>query len=175
MRELGVTHTVGVEGYRPLFEEALRKKLQDDIVECDVREISNHFKPDQFDACVALDLIEHLAKEDGLKLLGSMERIAKKRVILFMPSGFLPQHHTENDDLQAHLSGWEPSEMRLLGYDVIGLLGPKHLRGEYHVLIRRPTFFWGAVSFIAQCFSTKNNPEKAAAILCVKNVNHIKK
>lgn len=168
MRELGVARTVGVEGYRPFFDQAKRENLQDDLVECDVREISRHFEAKQFDACVALDLIEHLPKADGLELLRSMEAIAKKRVILFTPNGFLPQRHADNDDLQEHLSGWEPGEMRKLGYEVVGLLGPKTLRGEYHKLKNRPAAFWGIVSFFAQCFSTKRNPERAAAILCVK-------
>src|ERR1041385_6608685 len=93
MRDLGVSRSVGVEGYRPFFEEAKREKLQDDLVECDVREISKHFQPGQFDACAALDLIEHLPKADGLELIRSTETIAKKRVVFFTPSGFLPQRH----------------------------------------------------------------------------------
>src|SRR4051812_42663442 len=35
MRDLGVSRSVGVEGYRPSFEEAKREKLQDELVECD--------------------------------------------------------------------------------------------------------------------------------------------
>lgn len=171
MRELGIPHCVGVEGYRPYFETILREKLQDKVIECDVRDISKHFQPKQFDGCVALDLIEHLPKEDGLKLLQSMEAIARKRVVLFTPSGFLPQRHAESDDLQAHLSGWEPEEMRKLGYEVIGLLGPKKWRGEYHKLKNRPIVLWAMMSFFAQCLSTKAKPEKAAAILCVKHLD----
>lgn len=170
MRELGVPRCIGVEGYRPYLEIIKRENLQDEVIECDVREISKHFQPRQFDGCVALDLIEHLPKADGLELLRSMESIAKKRVVLFTPSGFLPQRHSDSDDLQAHLSGWEPEEMRKLGYEVIGQLGPKKWRGEYHKLKNRPLAFWAMMSFVAQSLSTKNKPEKAAAILCVKRL-----
>lgn len=168
MRELGVNRTVGVEGYPPFIEEARKKNLQDELIDCDVRDISKHFQIHQFDACIALDLIEHLTKEDGLKLIQSMEKIARKRVVFFTPSGFLPQKHAVNDDLQAHLSGWEAKEMKNLGYEVIGLLGPKKLRGEYHKIIKRPILFWGLLSMIMQFSYSKSHPESAAAIMCIK-------
>jgi SAM-dependent methyltransferase len=168
MRYLGVPKSVGAEGYAPAFEEAKRQGTHDQLVKCDVRNLSSEFKAGQFDACVALDVIEHLTKEDGLKLMADMERIAKKKVIFFTPSGFLPQRHASSDDLQEHLSGWEASEMERLGYRTTGALGPKSLRGEYHLLKRRPAFFWGTVSLIRQLMWSKSHPAQAAAILCVK-------
>jgi len=168
MRYLGVPQSVGAEGYPPSFEEATRQHTHDRLVKCDVRGLSSQFKAGEFDACVALDVIEHLTKEDGLKLMADMERIARKKVIFFTPSGFLPQHHTNSDDLQVHLSGWEPSEMERLGYRTTGALGPKSLRGEYHVLKRRPAVFWGTVSLISQLAWIESHPAQAAAILSVK-------
>lgn len=170
MRELGVARSVGAEAYRPSIERALKEKLQDEIVETDIRQISKHFTPKQFDACVAMDVIEHVNKADGLELMRSMETIAKKRVVFFTPNGFLPQRHAANDDLEEHLSGWDPVEMRGLGYQVIGLLGPKKLRGEYHSLKNRPAAFWGIVSFASQLLWTHSHAESAAAILCVKDL-----
>ena len=168
MRQLGVPQSCGAEGYPPSFQEAKRQNTHDQLVQCDVRELSKHFQPRQFDACIALDVIEHLTKADGLKLMADMEKIAKKRVIFFTPSGFLEQHHARNDDLQEHLSGWEAAEMERLGYRVTGQLGPKNLRGSYHVLKRRPAIFWGLVSLLGQCTRSKFHPDEAAAILCVK-------
>ncbi len=170
MRQLGVPQSVGAEGYAPSFLEAKRQNTHDQLVQCDIRELEKQFQPRQFDACVALDVIEHLTKSDGLKLMADMEKIAKKRVIFFTPSGFLPQHHASNDDLQEHLSGWEAAEMEQKGYQVTGLLGPKSLRGEYHALKYRPAAFWALASMAGQFLSSKNNPAKAAAILCVKNL-----
>ena len=170
LRQLGVSHCVGIEGYRPAFEEAQRRKTQDEIVHGDVRELTRHFRPGQFDACIALDVIEHLTKPDGMKLMQAMEVIAAKKVVLFTPSGFLLQRHATNDDLQEHLSGWEAAEMKRFGYDVVGLLGPKSLRGEYHALKKRPAIFWWMVSLLGHYFSTKYRPENAAAILCVKTI-----
>jgi Methyltransferase domain len=171
MRHLGVPHPVGAEGYLPSVEQARANNTHDEMVLCNVSELAGRFQPGQFDACVALDVIEHLKKPDGLKLMEDMERIAKKRVVFFTPSGFLPQGHTDSDDLQVHLSGWEPAEMEEHGYEVIGLLGPKKWRGEYHMLKKKPAAFWGMASLAAQCLWSKRHPATAAAILCVKKLS----
>jgi hypothetical protein len=173
MRQLGVPQSCGAEGYAPSFIEAKRQNTHDQLVQCDVRELSKHFQPRQFDACIALDVIEHLTKPDGLKLIADMEKIAKKRVVFFTPSGFLEQHHASNDDLQEHPSGWEAAEMEQLGYHVIGQLGPKSLRGEYHVLKGRPAAFWGLISLLGQCTRSKFHPSEAAVILCVKTISAV--
>ena len=170
MRQIGLPRLVGIEGYEPAIEQARRLNTHDEIVQGDVRELARYFRPGQFDACVGLDVIEHLAKEDGLKMMKAMETIAAKKVILFTPCGFLPQRHAANDDLQEHLSGWEPDEMARYGYRVWGFLGPKKLRGEYHALKRQPRILWAVVSLMGHFWGTHHHPEKAAAIMCVKNV-----
>ena len=168
LRQMGAPSLTGIEGYEPSFEEATRLNTHDQLVLGNVTELNRHFQPGQFDACVALDVIEHLQKPDGLQLMRNMEGIARKKVVFFTPSGFLPQGHTDKGDLQPHLSGWDPDEMKRAGYEVIGLLGPKSMRGEYHVLKGRPRAFWGVISLLGHCFWTRWRPEKAAAILCVK-------
>lgn len=168
LRQLGVAHCVGLEGYRPAFEDAQRLNTQDEIIFGDLRNLSHHFKPGQFDACIAMDVIEHLPKADGLKLMREMELIAKQKVVFFTPNGFLPQKQADDSDLQAHFSGWEAEEMKGHGYHVLGMLGPKQLRGEYHMLKRRPKIFWGLASTVDQIFRIHRRPEKAAAILCIK-------
>ncbi|MDR3413535.1 MAG: class I SAM-dependent methyltransferase [Anaerolineaceae bacterium] len=168
LRQLGVPNTTGFEGYHPDFEKAKLQKTHDAIVEGDARKLTSYFKPKQFDACIALDVIEHFTKEDGLKLMQDMEKLAMKKVIFFTPKGFLPQRHSADDDLQVHLSGWEPAEMKGYGYEVTGQLGPRSLRGEGHILKRRPAVFWGLVSWFCQVSWTKWHPDQAAAIFCVK-------
>ena len=171
IRELGIERSVGAEGYPPSVEMARSLKTHHDFVECDVRAIGQHFQADQFDACIAFDLIEHLTKDEGFKLIADLERIARKRVVFFTPSGFLPQGNTESGDLQAHHSGWTPEEMKKLGYHVAGHLGPKKLRGQYHRLKYRPALLYGPVSLVGQILWTKWSPENAAAMLCVKHLD----
>jgi SAM-dependent methyltransferase len=173
MRQLGVPVSAGIEAYQPSFDDAKRRHTHDRLIHGDIRNLTTYFQQRQFDACVALDVIEHLDKRDGLKLIREMEGIARRKVVFFTPSGFLPQRHCAADDLQEHLSGWEPDEMRRFGYHVIGLLGPKGLRGESHVLKRRPAIFWGLASLLSHLAWTRWQPERAAAILCVKDITGV--
>lgn len=167
LRDLGLSNTTGIEAYEPAFREAERLKTHDHLVFGDARNLDRWFEPRQFDACVAVDVIEHLRKEDGLRLMRQMEQVALKRVVFFTPSGFLPQGHRVPGDLQSHLSGWEPREMKAYGYQVSGFLGPKRLRGQHHLLIR-PSLPWGLVSLFGHFLWTRYHPEAAAAMLCVK-------
>jgi SAM-dependent methyltransferase len=66
------------------------------------------------DAAICLDVIEHLEKCDGWDLLKQLERVARKLVIVFTPSGFMPQ---EGDrPWQKHLSGWTAEDLEGVGY-----------------------------------------------------------
>src|SRR5690242_19457312 len=68
MRFLRNTHTVGVDGYCPALEEARSHGTHDEYFLGDVTGISELFPTRKFDACIALDVIEHLHKEDGWRM-----------------------------------------------------------------------------------------------------------
>jgi Methyltransferase domain len=169
LRVLQGVHLVGVDGYGPALEQARRLRSHDEYFLRDVREIGELMRSRRFDACVALDVIEHLEKEDGLRMLRSMEHLAARRVIIFTPNGFVPQQ-SQDGNLQEHLSGWTPEEMRALGYRVVGMYGPKRLRGQHARIKYTPRPFWVLVSLAAHYLHTRAHPEKAAAILCLKDV-----
>ncbi len=170
LRFLGLEHSVGIDGYAPDLEKAKNRQTHKEFVLGDIRELPQKFKSKQFDACVALDVIEHLPKEDGYKLIESMQAVAKRRIIFLTPNGFLPQRSQERDDLQQHLSGWSADEMAKLGFEVVGMLGPKSYRGEFHRLKKTPRLFWAVMSLIQQLLVTRGNPAGAAAILCSKEL-----
>ncbi len=169
LRFLPRAHLTGVDGYAPSLEQARKAGTHDDYFLGDVRKIGELFAGKKFDACVALDVIEHLPKEDGWRMLESMERLATRRVIIFTPNGFMPQK-SKDGDLQEHLSGWTAEELRPRGYRVLGMYGPKHLRGEYHQVNRQPRAFWVAVSLLTHYLRTRTRPEQSAAIFCVKEL-----
>lgn len=66
-------------------------------------------------AITCLDGIEHLQKEDGLKLIALMEKKSDRQII-FTPLGdwLIEEVKTENPD--SHKSGWQPEEFEALGY-----------------------------------------------------------
>ncbi|MBM4148906.1 MAG: class I SAM-dependent methyltransferase [Lentisphaerae bacterium] len=170
LRFVECRHLVGMDAFQPDLDRARAGGTHDEFVFGDGREAGRLFGAGQFDACVALDFIEHLTREDGLKLLKSLERIARRRVVVFTPNGFLPQKPVVSGDFQEHLSGWTVGDMEALGYRVIGLAGLKWLRGEGHRLRLRPHAPWALVSSFTQHAWCRNHPRLAAAILCVKDV-----
>ena len=71
------------------------------------------------DTVFALDLIEHLTRADGERLLAQCQRLARQQVVVFTPLGFMPQDYDEGDRdgwglhgarWQRHLSGWTPED-----------------------------------------------------------------
>lgn len=169
IRFLHANHLVGLDGYKPALQEAQGNRTHDEYFLGDVKRLSEVFPERRFDACVALDVIEHLPKEEGWRMLEAMEQVANRRVVIFTPNGFVPQK-SKDGDLQEHLSGWTADEMRARGYRVFGMYGPKKLRGEYHRIKYQPRAFWVLVSLFCHYIHTRSHPEKSAAIFCVKNM-----
>jgi SAM-dependent methyltransferase len=163
-------HLVGVDGFAPAIEQARAARTHDEYALGDIKKLLELFPSTRFDACVALDVIEHLPKDDGWRLLDAMEKLAKKRVVIFTPNGFVPQHSNDGD-LQEHLSGWTAEDLRPRGYEVFGMCGPKSLRGEYHIIKYKPRAFWALVSLVTDYSYTRRHPESAAAILAVKTLS----
>src|SRR5215472_4311584 len=62
MSYLSGLHLVGVDGYPPAVEEAKSRGTHDEMVLGNVSQVGELFRERRFDACVALDVIEHLKK-----------------------------------------------------------------------------------------------------------------
>lgn len=81
--------------------------------------IIEKFADKSVDSIFLLDVIEHIEKETGKKILAQCERIARQQIIIFTPYGFMPQHvdHETKDawglsgnSVQEHISGWTPKD-----------------------------------------------------------------
>lgn len=162
-------HCTGVDAFVPSIERSRAKGIHNAYVQADVLKIGELFDPQSFDIVVALDLVEHLEKQDGLCLLDMMEKIAKKKVVIYTPNGFLPQGDRESNPWQVHLSGWTAEEFRQRGYTVMGVNGIKSMRGEFAKPKWRPWFFWAFISDLTEPF-VKHKPEKAFQLLAIKYI-----
>ena len=99
----------------------------------------------QFDLIVAIDLIEHLTKSDGFKLLYEIDRVSKHSSIIVTPNGFVWQPPAVNNWYNAHISSWTVKELSILGWtDITGLIGLKHFWGPYSLPKNKPsnTLMW---------------------------------
>lgn len=135
--------------------------------------ICNIKLPEKFDAVIMLDVIEHLEKKQGRKILAKAEKWANKKVIVFTPNGFLPQKSALYP-FQNHLSGWTINEMKKRGYKVYGMGGLKFLwkiqkktTEEFADIRFKPRIFWRAVVELTNIF-VYFFPACAFAIFCVK-------
>jgi predicted TPR repeat methyltransferase len=162
-------YLVGVDAFAPAIEKSRALGIHDKYFLMDALQIGEYFSPKSFDCVLAFDVVEHLNDRDGLNLIGQMEKIARRKVVLSTPNGHLSQGEYYNNPWQRHLSGWTAGRMRSLGYQVMGIQGLKFLRGELGHIRWRPYHFWLMVSLLTQLFTT-TRPDWAFGLLCVKEV-----
>jgi 2-polyprenyl-3-methyl-5-hydroxy-6-metoxy-1,4-benzoquinol methylase len=112
---------VGVDIHDKYFEH-IESSVPYAVIKYDVRKLEEIFVPNSFDVVIALDIIEHLEKDESLKMIEACEKIARKAVILETPEGFIPQDMDIQghgaDEWQTHRCGWEVKELESMGYQV---------------------------------------------------------
>lgn len=110
---------VGVDIY-PTYFEHIETDVPYVVIRHDVRNLNEIFLPKSFDIVIALDIIEHLEKEESLEMLRQCEQIARKAVIIETPKGYVPQNMDilghGGDEFQTHRCGWEITELETMGY-----------------------------------------------------------
>jgi hypothetical protein len=113
---------VGVDIYEAYFER-IEADVPYVIIKHDVRRLRDIFMPKSFDLVLALDIIEHLEKEESLRMIQDCEAIARKAVILETPRGFVPQNidilGCGGHEFQTHRCGWEVEELEQMGYKTV--------------------------------------------------------
>lgn len=161
--------TTGIDAFEPSIERSRADGIHANYVLGDILSIQERFGPNAYDTVLASDVIEHLPKEEGYKLLDRMESVASKNVIVFTPNGFLKQGEYDKNPYQVHRSGWSVSDLAERGYKVIGVGGWKPLKGEYGKMTLKPWRFWFFIADLTQHFVRKR-PEKAYQLLAIKDV-----
>ena len=160
---------VGVDAFPEAIEASRTRGSHDELIELDVRRLDEQFAPRSFDAVVAIDLLEHLERTEGLELLAGMERVARQRVVVFTPNGFVEQGPREANPFQVHRSGWSATDLESLGYRVTGIHGLRVLRGEEASIRFRPERVWSLASDLTQPV-VRRVPRLAFHLLGVKEV-----
>ena len=153
--------------FLPYLKESRRKKIHDSYILAEMSQLC--IKPKSFDCVLGLGLLEHLEKKEALKLLELMQNIARKKIIINMPNGFLRQDAFDGNIYQKHKSGWICEDLRRLGFSAYGFFGLKSLRKEYGKLRYRPRPLWFIISELTQVFTFKI-PQYAAEIVYIKEL-----
>jgi len=160
-------YAVGVDIFSPYIEMNRAHPIHSEYLQADIFDID--FPDNSLDCAILLDVIEHFDKDNFLKFLPKLQKIAKK-IIILVPNGFIQQEMYDDNDHQEHKSGWTFDEMSELGFDCVGLNGLRILRGEHAVARIKPLFLGELLCGMTRPFLF-NKPKLAFHLFCVKN-NH---
>ena len=90
-----------------------------------------------FDVISLMDVVEHIEKKSVLATLEGMIAAGAKRIIIFTPEGFMPQHTVEVDawglsgaEMQDHVSGWGIEDFENLGFKKFIRVNDLHYEGD---------------------------------------------
>ena len=96
-----------------------------------------------FDIVLLIDVIEHLEKDKAIILLKEAEWIAKEKVIIYTPDGFLEQNEKEGkerdptfDKYDIHRCGFSRKELEDMGFVIIKVCPGDNVHNrEYDALL----------------------------------------
>lgn len=163
-------YSLGIDSHLASIQESMKTKIHNEYLMADILEACIRIPNNSFDCALALNVIEHLEKGDGEKLIKEMERIARKKIIIYTPNGFLKQNVFEDNPFQKHLSGWRAKEMKKMGFNLYGMCGLKTLKKEFGEIKYKPRLFWKFISSLSQIL-TYYFTDFSFMILCVKKLD----
>lgn len=163
--------TIGLDRCLPDLAGARAEGTHRALLCADASSVDDLFAPRSIDAVVALDVIEHLERDAGIALVRRLERVARRRVVVFTPNGFVPQPGTAENPWQEHRSGFSAADMRGLGYRVRGMHGLWFLFGAFGECRLRPGALWRRVAD-GTAPAVYFLPTLAFGLLCVKELDY---
>lgn len=162
---------VGIDLFKPYIRKAREKKCYQKVLYGDVRKLPIK---DRYDTVICSQVIEHLPFIEGKTLLVNMEKLARKRVIVATPNGFLEQHEYDHNSCQKHRAGWNRVDFEKCGYRVFGqgakiLFGTKGIVHKKIVQNIKPLryFIWIISWFLGPYIYF--HPEHAAYLIAIKD------
>ena len=158
-----------VDLFESSIEASKKRNIYDYYIKGDVNKLNEYVSQNSFDCVVAFDLIEHLSKVDGIKLIQNMSLVARNKIIIFTPNGFLFQPAHGDNPFQEHISGWTYDEMKNLGFKIHGVFGYKKLRAEFAQPTIKPNFLGGFLSNLSiLVLKIFKREDLSFSILCIK-------
>lgn len=160
-RYLEDTKIVGVEINQEYINFCKKFNIYDEIIKKNLPLLPFEDKSANFILCT--EVIEHLTRSDGLKLLQEIDRTCKGRVIVTTPNIFFET--MPGDPLDKHLSLWTIEDFKSRGYKVYGLgLKMPLLWGDKFLKIKQALYyFFTPLSYIF--------PFISGSLIAVKDFN----
>jgi len=109
-----------LEAFEPNAEDIRGCELIHNVVCGDMRDIGVIKLPhDTYSFSFIWHGIEHLRYSEALDVVGRVEKITKRCVILGTPWGYVPQGQVGGNSYEEHKSFWTPEMFRDIGYSAV--------------------------------------------------------
>lgn len=113
---------VGIDLFEPYINFCKNLGAYTEVRKHDLGTTPLPFGDQEFDLSVALEVIEHLPKPVGNRLLEELERVSGT-VMLSTPNRLFSQASYDANQSQRHLSRWTIQDLKKRGYSVLGVGG----------------------------------------------------
>ncbi len=164
----------GLEIYHNSVKKAQSRKIYQKIITGDLIKSCEKLvaKGQKYDVVFCSQVIEHITRKDGQKLLKLADKLAKRRIVVGTPREFMIQPHEflGGNPYQVHLSGWNDQDFIKRGYKVFGV-GFKPIWSENGLARARSKMvltLLTVISFFVSPLIYFATP-LAAGILCIKD------
>lgn len=133
---------VGIDLYKPYLRFCRKYQVYDDLIVADIAHLP--FKDKSIDMILAVAVLEHLSKDEGIKFLYEIQKICKEIIIIGTPNGMREQKAIDEPSTLEHKSAWFVADFKRRGYKVRGW------GFKYHP---KEPLIWGALRYICTPFA----------------------
>jgi SAM-dependent methyltransferase len=165
---------IGVDIYIPNLLLLKKTNYYDGLVCCDMRFLP--FRCRAFDVVLMLEVLEHIAKDEGIKTISYAENIAKIGVVISTPVGYYYRQPSEGENpYEKHKAAFIPSELRNLGYKVYGVGFRCRNKAGFPFPVDSPQRFLSLLASIIFLPILLRHPEYAERMVALKYLSNYKK
>jgi SAM-dependent methyltransferase len=116
---------VGIDIHGEAVRKAKKSGVYDEVFQGDLVKTLEKLvrQKKKYDLVFCSQVIEHITREEGNKLLDLSDKLAKKRIYMGTPRGFMvqPEEFLGQNPYQKHKSGWSELDFTSRGYTVYGV------------------------------------------------------
>lgn len=118
-------HITGIDIYQKVLEQARKTGMYKNLIKGDLIDVCKKLitQNKKYDLVFCSQVIEHITRKDGEKLLDFCEKLANKQIFIGTPRGFMrqPEDYVKDNPHQYHKSGWTEEDFKSRGYKIYGV------------------------------------------------------
>jgi hypothetical protein len=160
-------YAVGLDVFRPYLMKCHEMGVYDDLILCDAKSLP--LRPKSFDIVLCIEVLEHMRREEGEKLLRAIEEVARTLIVLSTPVGKQRLSYDPNP-YQEHKYIWKPIQLQKLNYKLRGS-GLRDIYADEGFLARLPRMFGSLLFFVVWILAspiTYTRPDVAGNVVGIK-------